>query len=371
MEQKDTHLLLHIKSKLDNNHVIATAFRSNLPNFRGKDPLPGHMVLELKALEGGATTGTTIPGGELEYRDPQESDWTNIGHIDYEKSVFQWSMRLLSLADPTSIRLQASQFGDSSMPNKGGVAQIEVEDELVGTNTLPNLPKWRIEDTRSVYIDKSRLDLAVGHRKNQKSKCTFQGGTPIPVTHLDIQPEKRVTRAMPKAQQLDVPLRRETQILPANRLQPRLSIRDLRDAIIEMDTPRYGLRVPPAPLRPPPRGLSETEIEKHAQRRADFTFSNQLLDVTSPESVYWQYKRIRRLWRLDNGFSTDNTYRDAVGLSTNLDAHNKLECEPSDKEVSSNPHPCMPICHSRVRDNMNFYYVCGRHTAHSLRLGRC
>ena len=46
------------------------------------------MVLEFKALEGGVMTGTIIPGGELEYKDPQESDWTNIGYIDYEKSLF-------------------------------------------------------------------------------------------------------------------------------------------------------------------------------------------------------------------------------------------------------------------------------------------
>ena len=63
------YLRLYIKSKLDNNYVITTAFRSDLPNFYRRDPLPGNMVLEFKALEGGVITGTTIPGGELEYKD--------------------------------------------------------------------------------------------------------------------------------------------------------------------------------------------------------------------------------------------------------------------------------------------------------------
>ena len=59
----------------------------------------------------------------------------------------------------------------------------------------------------------------------------------------------------------------------------------------------------------------------------------------------------------------DNLYRDTVGLAIYLNVYNKLQREPSDREASGNPYPCIPICLSRIRDDMNFYYVCGRHTA--------
>jgi hypothetical protein len=103
----------------------------------------------------------------------------------------------------------------------------------------------------------------------------------------------------------------------------------------------------------------EREQKESEERIAAENLRKALEDVETPESAFWRYKRVRRLWRLENGFATDSVYRDEVGLSSNLDIHGKLVKEPAERAIASTAASNIGICKSRVRDHLNFQVLNG------------